>query len=388
MATKIALIDFDEGLLESSQAELERRGYKVRTATDGVAGLQLIEQMRPEIVVLELVLPKLHGLQLCARLRKHPELQTKLIVAASPTFAIDIRKAREMGAASFLNKPYAAEDLARAIKSVESVPIPHNEIQRMAALRSYDILDTLPEKSFDDLAQLAAIICETPGAMITFVDSDRLWFKSMVGFVANDVPRELSFCAHAIMHHEVMVVEDAAKDERFAGNPLVSSAPRVRFYAGSPLRTAEGEALGSVCVIGQEPRTISAQQKQALRLLANQVQLLLMTGIAKDFRNGYIGSYTAGVDHDFGDVKLSAAYVATMGIHLASVYSPNSYGGAEPAFAPFTQFDSSGHATGGFGPEILMTSRSARFSLPGTEWTARRCLGTRRGNSRPTGTWF
>jgi len=275
MATKIALIDFDEELLESSRAELERRGYKVRTATDGVSGLQLVEQMQPEIVVLELVLPKLHGLQLAARLRKHPELQSKIIVAASPTFAIDIRKAREMGAASFLNKPYTAEDLARAVKSVESVPVPHNEVQRIAALKSYDILDSLPEKSFDDLAQLAAIICETPGAMITFVDSDRLWFKSMIGFVANEVPRELSFCAHAIMDHEVMVVEDATKDERFAGNPLVASWPLVRFYAGSPLRTPDGEALGSVCVISQEPRSMTAQQKQALRLLANQVQLLL-----------------------------------------------------------------------------------------------------------------
>ena len=275
MATKIALIDFDEELLESSRAELERRGYKVRTATDGVAGLQLVEQMQPEIVVLELVLPKLHGLQLAARLRKHPELQSKIIVAASPTFAIDIRKAREMGAASFLNKPYTSEDLARAVKSVESVPVPANEVQRIAALKSYNILDSLPEKSFDDLAQLAAIICETPGAMITFVDSDRLWFKSMIGFVANEVPRELSFCAHAIMDHEVMVVEDATKDERFAGNPLVASWPLVRFYAGSPLRTADGEALGSVCVVSQEPRSITPQQKQALRLLANQVQLLL-----------------------------------------------------------------------------------------------------------------
>jgi len=97
----------------------------------------------------------------------------------------------------------------------------------------------------------------------------------MVGFVANEVPRELSFCAHAIMHHEVMVVEDATKDERFAGNPLVSSGPQVRFYAGSPLRTPGGDALGSVCVIGHEPRTMNDQQKQALKLLANQVQLLL-----------------------------------------------------------------------------------------------------------------
>jgi hypothetical protein len=90
----------------------------------------------------------------------------------------------------------------------------------------------------------------------------------------------------------------------------------------------------------------------------HQLQLLSMIGFAKNFRNGYIGSYTAGIDHDFGDVKFSAAYVATAGVHLASVYSPNSYGGAEPAFAPFTQFDSSGNPTGGFGPESVMTSRS------------------------------
>jgi hypothetical protein len=90
----------------------------------------------------------------------------------------------------------------------------------------------------------------------------------------------------------------------------------------------------------------------------NQVQLLSMTGFARNFRNGYIESYTAGFDHDFRDVKFSAAYVATAGVHLASVYSPNSYGGADAAFAPFTQFDSSGKAIGGFGPEVVMSSRS------------------------------
>ncbi len=90
----------------------------------------------------------------------------------------------------------------------------------------------------------------------------------------------------------------------------------------------------------------------------NQVQLLSMIGFAKNFRNGYIGSYTAGIDHDFRRRKFSAAYVATAGVHLASVYSPNSYGGADPAFAPFTQFDSAGKAIGGFGPESIMTSRS------------------------------
>ena len=276
MPTKIALIDFDETLLASSRAALEQLGYEVAIATDGIAGMELLHQMRPDIVVLELVLPKLHGLQVRAAMRKHPELsKIRVIVAASPTFPIDLRKAREYGAASFLHKPYSPEDLVRAIKSLESVPIPDNDAQRVATLRSYDILDSAPEKAFDDVAQLAAIICETDGAFITFVDSDRLWFKSKVGFVVNEVPREVSFCAHAIMHDEVMVVEDATKDHRFAGNPLVCDGPRVRFYAGSPLRAPTGDALGSVCVIGQEPRILRAEQKKALRLLANQVQLLL-----------------------------------------------------------------------------------------------------------------
>src|SRR5207245_2613108 len=90
----------------------------------------------------------------------------------------------------------------------------------------------------------------------------------------------------------------------------------------------------------------------------NQVQLLNIPGLDRDFRNGYIGAYTAGMDHDFRDVKFSLGYVATTGIHLPSVYSPNSYGGAEPAFAPFTRFDSAGHPTGGFGVESIITSES------------------------------
>jgi CheY-like chemotaxis protein len=277
MATKIAIIDFDESLLEANREYLTGQGYEVHTATDGVSGLRMLEEVRPQIAVLELVLGKLHGLQVCDAIRKHPDLHTiKVMVAASPTFAIDIRKARELGAAFFLNKPYSAEDLARAVRALEKVPVPDNEVRRLAALKSYDILDTSPEKAFDDLAKLTAIVCDTPGALISFVDSDRLWYKAKVGFVANELPRELSFCAHAIMEHDVMVVEDATKDERFAGNPLVASGPQqIRFYAGTPLLDSGGDALGTVCVIGHEPRSISDQQKQALRLIANQVQVLL-----------------------------------------------------------------------------------------------------------------
>ena len=279
MSRKIALIDFDESLLDSNRAMLQAMSpeYEVGTATDGASGLQLVEQMRPEIVVLELVLSKLHGLQLCAAIRRHPDLHNvKIIVTASPTYAVDVHRARELGASSFVNKPYNPPDLVRAIKALESVPIPQNESRRIEVLNSYEILDTSPETAFDELAQLAAIICETPGALISFVDSDRLWYKSKIGFVADEIPRELSFCAHAIMQHEVMVVEDASKDIRFAGNPLVNSSPTpIRFYAGSPLLASSGEALGSVCVISSEPRKLSDQQKRALRLLGNQVQFLL-----------------------------------------------------------------------------------------------------------------
>jgi GAF domain-containing protein len=155
------------------------------------------------------------------------------------------------------------------------MPLPDNEAKRVAVLRGYEILDSAPEKAFDDLAKLAAIVCDVPGAMITFIDSERQWFKSNTGFVANEIPREMSFCAHAIMLQDVMVVEDAQKDERFAGNPLVTSGPQIRFYAGSPLIAPTGEALGTVCVIDHRPRTVSENQKTALKLLSNQVQVLL-----------------------------------------------------------------------------------------------------------------
>lgn len=152
-----------------------------------------------------------------------------------------------------------------------SAPLPENEAARLEALHRYGILDTVPEQDFDDLSRLAALICSTPIATVTFVDENRQWFKSKIGLDVQETPRDIAFCAHTILRREVLVIPDASQDERFRFNPLVTGEKNVRFYAGAPLITAEGHALGTICVIDRVPRGISPQQIEALRALARLV---------------------------------------------------------------------------------------------------------------------
>jgi len=149
---------------------------------------------------------------------------------------------------------------------------PSEEQKRLAALRSYNILDTAAEKDFDDLTELAAAICNTPIALISLVDENRQWFKSHHGMEARQTDRCYSFCSHAIEHPEaLMQVEDARNDPRFHDNPLVTGNPDIRFYAGMPLVDETGYALGSLCVIDQKPGILNEIQQKALRTLARQV---------------------------------------------------------------------------------------------------------------------
>jgi diguanylate cyclase (GGDEF)-like protein len=151
-------------------------------------------------------------------------------------------------------------------------PLPANEAARLEALRSYDILDSVEEQAFDDITRLVAFICETPMAVISLVDSDRQWFKSRVGMLARQTPREHAFCAHAILEPQtVLVVPDATLDPRFADSPLVTRDPRIRFYAGAPLVNAQGMALGALCAIDREPRELPPEKVEALRALSRQV---------------------------------------------------------------------------------------------------------------------
>jgi len=152
-----------------------------------------------------------------------------------------------------------------------SHPIPLNETERLGALRRYRVLDTERERSFDDISKLAAYVCGTPISAVTLVDADRQWFKASVGLNFTALPREQSFCGHTIMTDEVMVVEDADRDGRFAANGLVTGNPHIRFYAGAPLHTRDSYNIGALCVIDSVPRRLSDGQKDALVALSRLV---------------------------------------------------------------------------------------------------------------------
>lgn len=150
-----------------------------------------------------------------------------------------------------------------------------NETERLGALRKYRILDTEPERAFDDLAEIASQICGTPIALISLVDENRQWFKSHIGVAAQETSRSVSICSHAIQQRDLFIVPDALEDARFRDNPLVREEPRIRFYAGAPIVTPDGDALGTLCVIDRRPRTLTDGQKAALEALRRQVEAQL-----------------------------------------------------------------------------------------------------------------
>jgi PAS domain S-box-containing protein len=161
-----------------------------------------------------------------------------------------------------------------------------SEQERSDALDSFDILDTPPEADFDDLAQIAAEVCGTPIAVVNLVDSRRQFFKAEVGLGVRETPLETSFCVHALLSEDFLLVPDAAKDPRFDGNPLVHEDPKLRFYAGALLKTREGVPIGTMCVLDHQPRSLDENQIRTLRLLARQAmtQLELRRSLAETQR--------------------------------------------------------------------------------------------------------
>jgi diguanylate cyclase (GGDEF)-like protein len=154
---------------------------------------------------------------------------------------------------------------------MQSAPAPANESTRIAALRLLNILDTEPEERFDRLTRMAKRLFSVPIAQVTLVDSERQWFKSSFGVDDRETSRDVSFCAHAILGDDIMLVPDAFQDERFIDNPLVAGKPGIRFYAGCPLKVGN-ENLGTLCVIDDKPRSFDEEERQLLRDLAEMVE--------------------------------------------------------------------------------------------------------------------
>ncbi len=177
-------------------------------------------------------------------------------------------------------------------------PFPINEAARLDTLRRLNVLDTPPEERFDRLTRLAKRLFDVPIALVSLVDADRQWFKSRQGLDVTETPRDLSFCGHAILGSEIMVVTDACCDERFANNPLVTGDPKIRFYAGFPLSAANGGKLGTLCLIDRAPRAMSEDDVRLLDDLATMVEEELaalqlatideLTGLSN--RRGFSGS--------------------------------------------------------------------------------------------------
>lgn len=161
--------------------------------------------------------------------------------------------------------------------------LPINETLRLKTLHDLAILDSPREQSFDDLAQVAMQLCGVPIAVISLIDAERQWFKSCLGLEASETSRDVAFCAHAILcPDDVLIVEDASQDSRFADNSLVTGEPHIRFYAGAPLVTSNGIALGTICVVDYQPRTLTSEQATSLKALARQVVQLLRLRSAHD----------------------------------------------------------------------------------------------------------
>jgi PAS domain S-box-containing protein len=238
-----------------------------------------------------------------------------------------------------------------------SFPIPHNEEERLEELRRYAVLDTPPEKAFDNITELASRIFKVPIATVTLIDEDRQWFKSCLGLETREVGRHVAFCAHAILGAEVMVVPDAREDARFADNPLVTGAPHIRFYAGAPLRTSNGLNLGTLCVIDTKPRKLRKDSIATLAglatLVVDEIQLRYEIGERRRATES-LRLLQAAVQQSSESVMITTADVDLPGPEIVFV---------NPAFTEVTGFTA--EEAIGKTPRILQGPKTERTILDG-----------------------
>jgi ribonuclease BN (tRNA processing enzyme)/DNA-binding response OmpR family regulator len=262
---------------------LHSDGLRVSTAADGDGALHAARREPPILVLAERHLAGTDGLALCRAIRceTRPELKDiPVVLIDADEDAAEIALGFAAGVTDWLIRPFSAEYARTRIRAWllrtdcrwVRARIPADEADRLSALRSLELLDTPREERFDRLTRLASRLLDVPIALISLVDSDRQWFKAAHGMEASMTPRERSFCAHAILEPDGLVVADAHLDARFADNPLVTGESHIRFYAGQPLRAPDGSAVGTLCVLDRRPRQLAEQDLAALRDLAALAQ--------------------------------------------------------------------------------------------------------------------
>jgi DNA-binding response OmpR family regulator len=268
----------DPALYDELSQILRDDGVRTMHATGGAAASSLARTKAPSLIILERNLPG-DGLEACRAIRQAESgalAEVPIIVIAAQE---EVGTGIAAGVTDWLVKPFSdiyartrmRAWLMRMTCRWTQPPFPANEAQRLAALHDLGILDTQPEERFDRLTRVAAATFDVPIALVSLVDEKRQWFKSACGGVSGDTPRELSFCAHAILNDAVMVVPDALLDERFADHPAVVGGPRVRFYAGCPLILDDGACVGTLCLIDTRPRHLDGAAIHLLQDLASLV---------------------------------------------------------------------------------------------------------------------
>jgi PAS domain S-box-containing protein len=286
----ILVVEDNAEVASAVQATLTDLGFTALCASNAAQALTTLDRDASRITAVfsDVVMAGMDGVALAREIRvRWPKLPVVLTTGYSEVLAAGPPHGFELVA-----KPYDLDALAHALRraihatgasadpkrpSAPSAALQsmlddaQAETRRQAELDSMLILDTAPEAAFDDLVRMAADICGTPIGLVSLIDRDRQWFKARVGLDATQTPREFAFCAHAIQRPDhVMVVEDATKDARFAQNPLVTGDPNIRFYAGAPLVSRSGHALGTLCVIAPTSRALDARQSDLLQFLADE----------------------------------------------------------------------------------------------------------------------
>lgn len=278
MGKRLLLIHHAEPAVRDVVQALVQRGHQVSFCGALRGVVDKVRSEAPDLVIIELDRPDADGRDVARLIRRDVRCNDIPIALWSANDADGRSSVVALGSQGFVASGRGAAELARSIEDLllrRSPLLPINEASRLEKLRSLRVLDSAPDPILDEIVAAASAMAGVPIALVSLVDAERQWFKSRVGLEATETPRSLAFCAHAIHGSDVFEVRDALFDQRFAENPLVTSDPKIRFYAGAPLLTEDGLALGTLCVIDRVPRVLTDNQRESLVRLGRAVTLLL-----------------------------------------------------------------------------------------------------------------